>query len=84
MQVEVILPDLDGGNMTVFTVETWLCSEGSKVIKDEPLLQVRSGVTLHVIPSPEAGTVVVRRVKAGATVRKGAVLGVLEMQGPSS
>ena len=83
MQVEVVLPHLDDAGTTVFTVERWLCSEGVRVRKDEPLLQVRSPTTVHLVPAPVDGLVVVLRVEAGEKVRRGAVLAVLDTGTPS-
>ena len=78
MQVEVVLPDLDEGNAAVFTVERWMCSVGMSVRVGEPLLQVRSGSTLHLVPAPVTGCILLTRVQEGAKVRAGAVLAILD------
>ena len=78
MQVEVLLPDLEEGNATVFTVERWMCRLGMNVREGEPLLQVRSGSTLHLVEAPVSGSLLLMRVHEGSKVRAGAVLAILE------
>ena len=78
MMVDVLLPGLDGDETTLFTVERWMCRVGLSVREGEPLVQVRSGTTLHLVPAPAGGLLVQIRVQEGSQARAGAVLATLD------
>ena len=78
VQIDVVLPDLEAGKETLFTIERWMCRVGLNVREGEPLFQVRSGTTIHLVPAPAGGMLVKIRVDEGGEVRSGTVVATLE------
>ena len=78
VQIDVVLPDLENDKTILFTLERWMCRVGINVREGEPLLQVRSGTTIHLVPAPASGMLVKIRVEEGMEVRASAVVATLE------
>jgi len=76
MANEIKLPEL-GENVEEAEVLSILVSEGDRVEKDQPLLELETDKATVEFPSPQAGVVRSLRVSEGDTVRIGQVL--LEM-----
>ena len=77
---QIKMPQL-GESVTEGTVDKWLKHEGDLVKRDEPLVEVVTDKVNAEIPSPFEGRLVKIDVSEGETVRVGAVLAQIEVQG---
>ena len=77
---QIKMPQL-GESVTEGTVEKWLKHEGDFVKRDEPLVEVVTDKVNAEIPSPFEGRLVTIAVTEGETVRVGAVLAQIEVEG---
>src|ERR1700716_129342 len=80
---QIKMPQL-GESVTEGTVDKWLKREGDFVKRDEPLVEVVTDKVNAEIPSPFEGKLVKIAVTEGETVRVGAVLAQIEVEGAGS
>src|SRR5512145_587743 len=73
---EIVVPAL-GESVTEATVAKWLKQPGEAVAVDEPLVELETDKVSLEVNATAAGTLSEIRVKEGATVEVGAVLGVI-------
>lgn len=73
---EIVVPAL-GESVTEATVAKWLKQPGETVAVDEPLVELETDKVSLEVNATTAGTLSEVRVKEGATVEVGAVLGVI-------
>jgi len=71
---DIRVPTL-GESVTEATVSRWLKNEGDAVKVDEPLCELETDKVSVEVPSPVTGMLAQIKVKAGETVKVGAVLG---------
>ena len=77
---QIKMPQL-GESVTEGTVDKWLKHEGDFVKRDEPLVEVVTDKVNAEIPSPFEGKLVKISAGEGETVRVGAVIGQIEVEG---
>jgi 2-oxoisovalerate dehydrogenase E2 component (dihydrolipoyl transacylase) len=77
---QIKMPQL-GESVTEGTVDKWLKHEGDYVKRDEPLVEVVTDKVNAEIPSPFEGKLVKIAVTEGETVRVGAVIAQIEIEG---
>ncbi len=77
---QIKMPQL-GESVTEGTVDKWLKHEGDFVKRDEPLVEVVTDKVNAEIPSPFEGKLVKIAVTEGETVRVGAVIAQIEIEG---
>jgi 2-oxoglutarate dehydrogenase E2 component (dihydrolipoamide succinyltransferase) len=75
-RTDVRLPDL--GDIESAVVVAWLCLPGSLLKEGDDLVEVETEKTTFVIPAPASGVLAEVRAPAGASLRVGEVLGILE------
>ena len=75
-KTDVQLPDL--GDIESAVVVAWLCLPGSLLKEGDDLVEVETEKTTFVVPTPLSGVLTEVRAPAGASVRVGEVLGILE------
>jgi len=76
MSIEIKVPAM-GESVTEATVARWFKKEGDAVVRDEPLLELETDKVTVEVPAPASGAIESISVKAGDTVRVGAVLGAI-------
>jgi 2-oxoglutarate dehydrogenase E2 component (dihydrolipoamide succinyltransferase) len=77
MSIDLIIPEV-GESISEALVSRWLKSEGDRVEKDEPLVELETDKVTVELPSPAAGVLVEILVENGATAAVGDVIGRLE------
>jgi pyruvate/2-oxoglutarate dehydrogenase complex dihydrolipoamide acyltransferase (E2) component len=75
-RTDVRLPDL--GDIDSVTVVAWLALPGSLLKEGDDLVEVETEKTTFIVPAPSSGVLTEVRAPAGARVRVGEVLGILE------
>jgi len=75
-KTDVQLPDL--GDIESAVVVAWLCPPGSLLEEGDDLVEVETEKTTFIVPAPSSGILTEVRAPAGASVRVGEVLGILE------
>jgi pyruvate/2-oxoglutarate dehydrogenase complex dihydrolipoamide acyltransferase (E2) component len=75
-KTDVQLPDL--GDIESAVVVAWLCPPGSLLKEGDDLVEVETEKTTFIVPAPSNGILTEVRAPAGASVRVGEVLGILE------
>ena len=79
MHVEIVLPSLgDDDAVTGGTVTYWLAEVGDQLELDDELLELTTDKAAFVVPCPETGRLLERRVGEGDTIEVGQVIAVLE------
>ena len=76
MSVELIVPTL-GESITEATVSKWLKKIGESFEVDEPLVEIETDKITVEVPAPSAGVLSEIKVKEGADVNIGGVLGII-------
>jgi 2-oxoglutarate dehydrogenase E2 component (dihydrolipoamide succinyltransferase) len=76
MTIEIKVPAM-GESVTEATVARWFKKEGDAVKRDEPLLELETDKVTVEVPAPADGAIESISVKAGDTVRVGALLGAI-------
>ena len=76
MSTEIKVPAM-GESVTEATVARWFKKEGDAVKRDEPLLELETDKVTVEVPSPAEGALESISVKAGDTVKVGALLGAI-------
>ncbi|WP_411822040.1 biotin/lipoyl-containing protein [Leptospira sp. 'Mane'] len=71
-------PDL--GDTEKIELIQWLCKPGDPITKGQELIELVTDKAAFPVESPYAGILKEIRVKAGSVVKKGEVLGVLEIK----
>jgi pyruvate/2-oxoglutarate dehydrogenase complex dihydrolipoamide acyltransferase (E2) component len=81
MQVEILLPSLGDDDDAVAggTISEWLVSDGSPVAEGDDLLELTTDKAAFVLPAPQSGTLVERKVKDGDDVKVGDVICIFEV-----
>jgi 2-oxoglutarate dehydrogenase E2 component (dihydrolipoamide succinyltransferase) len=74
---DLVVPPL-GESITEAVVSTWLKQVGDAVAADEPVAELETDKITVQLPSPAAGVLAEQKVKVGATVRVGDVIGAVE------
>ena len=74
---ELVVPQL-GESISEAVVARWLKRVGDAVALDEPVAELETDKVTVQLPSPVAGALSEQRVKEGATVKVGDVLGAVE------
>jgi 2-oxoglutarate dehydrogenase E2 component (dihydrolipoamide succinyltransferase) len=74
---DLVVPPL-GESITEAVVSVWLKQVGDAVAVDEPVAELETDKITVQLPSPVAGVLAEQRVKVGATVRVGDVIGAVE------
>src|ERR1700736_5234570 len=77
---QIKMPQI-GESVTEGTVDHWLKREGDFVKRDEPLVEVVTDKVNAEIPSPFEGKLVKIAAAEGETVRVGAVIAQIEVEG---
>lgn len=77
MPTDIIMPQL-GESIAEGTLVKWLVPKGSRIEKDQPLLEVETDKVALEIPSPATGLLVEVLVQAGETVPVGTLLARLD------
>lgn len=77
MATDIIMPQL-GESIAEGTIVKWLIRPGSRIEKDQPLLEVETDKVALEIPSPTSGSLVEVLVQEGQTVPVGTLLGRLD------
>jgi len=77
MNYEIVVPPTADGALEV-TVRRWLAEPGQPVQKGRDLVEVTTEKIALYIPAPADGTVVEVSAAAGARVRVGQVLGLVQ------
>ncbi|MEI6171748.1 MAG: lipoyl domain-containing protein [bacterium] len=75
-RTDVALPDL--GDIESAVVVAWLCLPGSLLKEGDDLVEVETEKTTFIVPAPSNGILTEVRAPAGASVRIGEILGILE------
>jgi len=75
-KTDVQLPDL--GDIESAVVVAWLCPPGSLLEEGDDLVEVETEKTTFIVPAPSSGILTEVLAPAGASVRVGEVLGILE------
>src|SRR5436309_15764039 len=81
--MDVVMPQL-GETVKEGTVIAWRKKVGERVEKDEPLFEVNTDKVDMDVPSPATGVVSAIVVAEGTTVRVGAKLAVIEVEGEAA
>jgi 2-oxoglutarate dehydrogenase E2 component (dihydrolipoamide succinyltransferase) len=76
-RVNILLPAMGEGVIEA-TINKWLVTEGSKVLEDDPLVEVATDKVDSEVPAPYAGTIVSIIAKEGSAVKVGEVLAIIE------
>jgi len=76
-RVNILLPAMGEGVIEA-TVNKWLVTEGSKVLEDDPLVEVATDKVDSEVPSPFTGTIISIVAKEGSAVKVGEVLAIIE------
>src|SRR3569832_478218 len=76
MTIEIKVPAM-GESVTEATISKWFKKEGDAVKRDEPLLELETGLVTVEVPSPADGAIESISALAGATVQVGALLGAI-------
>ena len=76
MSEEIVVPVL-GESITEATVSKWLKKSGDSVKADEPIVELETDKVNLEVPSPVSGVLSNIKTKEGATVKVGALLGVV-------
>lgn len=78
-RIEVPLPSLgdEDDTVTKATVSMWLAGEGQPLKAGDDLLEITTDKAAFVVPAPQDGTLVERRVAEGEAIVVGQVVGVL-------
>jgi 2-oxoglutarate dehydrogenase E2 component (dihydrolipoamide succinyltransferase) len=74
---DLLVPPL-GESITEAVVSVWLKQVGDAVAADEPVVELETDKITVQLPSPAAGVLAEQKVKVGATVRVGDVIGAVE------
>ena len=77
MANQILVPSL-GESVTEATVSKWFKQVGESVSSDEPLVELETDKVNIEVPSPLNGTLSSIKVKEGATVEVGALLGIIK------
>ena len=78
MAVDIVVPSL-GESVTEATVAKWFKKPGDAVKADEPLCELETDKVTVEVNAPAAGVLKSQGVKAGDTVKVGAVIGQIEV-----
>jgi len=76
-RVNILLPAMGEGVIEA-TVNKWLVTEGSKVLEDDPLVEVATDKVDSEVPSPFTGTIISIVAREGSAVKVGEVLAIIE------
>ncbi len=76
MTIDIKVPAM-GESVTEATVARWFKKEGDAVKRDEPLLELETDKVTVEVPAPADGAIESISVKAGDTVKVGALLGAI-------
>ena len=76
MSVELIVPTL-GESITEATVSKWLKKVGESFEVDEPLVEIETDKITVEVPAPSAGVLSEIKVKEGADINIGGILGII-------
>jgi 2-oxoglutarate dehydrogenase E2 component (dihydrolipoamide succinyltransferase) len=79
-RVNILLPAMGEGVIEA-TINKWLVKEGSKVLEDDPLVEVATDKVDSEVPAPYAGTIVSIVAQEGAAVKVGEVLAIIDNEG---
>ncbi|MEE8450109.1 MAG: dihydrolipoamide acetyltransferase family protein [Thermodesulfobacteriota bacterium] len=79
MKLEVIMPRM-GESVVEGTVVKWLKSEGDRVEKDEPLVEISTDKVDTEIPAPASGILTQIVVHEGETIQVGTTMAYLETE----
>lgn len=79
-RIEVPLPSLgdEDDTVTKATVSMWLAVVGQPLKEGDDLLEITTDKAAFVVPAPQDGTLVERRVAEGEAIVVGQVVAVLE------
>ena len=77
MSTELIVPTL-GESITEATVSKWLKNIGDSFEADEPLVEIETDKITVEVPAPHAGSLKEIKVKEGADINIGGILGILD------
>lgn len=77
MSVNVVMPQV-GESVTSGVIAAWLKKPGESVAKDEPVVSIETDKATIDVPAPVAGRLSSVKFEAGAEVKVGEVLGVIE------
>src|SRR5260370_41335149 len=77
MSMGLVVPKL-GESIPEAVIAKWLKQVGEPVAADEPVADLETDKVSVALPAPVAGVLTEQRFAAGATVRVGDVIGVLE------
>jgi 2-oxoglutarate dehydrogenase complex dihydrolipoamide succinyltransferase (E2) component len=83
MPISIVVPQL-GESVAEGTVSKWLKSEGDRVRKEEPLVEIQTDKINVEIPSPGEGTLAKILVPEGTTVLVGTEIAVLSGAGEAA
>jgi len=76
-RVNILLPAMGEGVIEA-TINKWLVKEGTKVLEDDPLVEVATDKVDSEVPAPYAGTIVSIIAKEGSAVKVGEILAIIE------
>jgi len=76
-RVNILLPAMGEGVIEA-TINKWLVTEGTKVLEDDPLVEVATDKVDSEVPAPYAGTIVSIIAKEGTAVKVGEILAIIE------
>lgn len=81
MRIEITLPNLGDDDDAVHggTVALWHAQEGAVLREGDDLLEINTDKAAFVVPAPQGGTLVERRVQEGESVAVGEVVGILQV-----
>tara|TARA_R110001592_G_scaffold110237_4_gene306399 strand:+ start:539 stop:784 length:246 start_codon:yes stop_codon:yes gene_type:complete len=81
MQIEVCLPSLGDDDDAVKggTISEWLVEVGSPMAEGDDLLELTTDKAAFVLPAPQRGTLVERKVNEGDDVAVGDVICIIEV-----
>ncbi len=77
MSTELIVPTL-GESITEATVSKWLIKIGDNFEADQPLVEIETDKITVEVPAPYAGSLKEIKVKEGADINIGGILGILD------
>ena len=77
MSTELIVPTL-GESITEATVSKWLINIGDSFEADQPLVEIETDKITVEVPAPHAGSLKEIKVKEGADINIGGILGILD------
>ena len=81
MQVEIVLPDLAAGPVTL---SSWFADVGDVVYEGERLIEVLAAGATFDVSAPATGSLAEQRVFHGDRLHTGQVLGVVAVELPSA